>query len=118
MEKKFELTDKVATFNGAVIHRIRALKDFADVKKGDLGGWIEKEENLSQEGNCWIDDNARVSGDAKVFDDAWVFGDAQGLATPPLNVPDNYNIASKTVFDLLGTSLRVLNAIAGGADVS
>ena len=59
------------------------------MKKGDLGGWIEKEKNLSREDNCWVYGNAwvygdaRVSGDAKVcgnamvFDDAKVFGDAR-----------------------------------------
>ena len=51
--------------------RIIALKDFADVREGDRGGRIDKEENLSQEGNCWIYD------DAYVFEDAFVFGNAK-----------------------------------------
>jgi hypothetical protein len=65
------------------LYRIRALKDFGDVKAGDLGGYIEKEENLSQEGNCWVSDearvydNAKVSGNARVYNDAKVFGNAQ-----------------------------------------
>lgn len=65
------------------LYRIRALKDFGDVKAGDLGGDIEKEENLSQEGNCWVSDearvydNAKVSGNARVYNDAKVFGNAQ-----------------------------------------
>lgn len=69
--------------NGTALHRIRALKDFADVSAGDLGGYIEKEENLSQEGNAWVYDkacvydDARVFGDAEVFRNARVFGDAQ-----------------------------------------
>ena len=54
--------------------RIIALKDFSDVKKGQLGGLIEKEENLSQEGNCWIYGSARVSGNAYVCDNAIVCG--------------------------------------------
>lgn len=65
------------------LYRIRALKDFEDVMAGDLGGYIEKEENLSQEGNCWVSDearvydNAKVSGNARVYNDAKVFGNAQ-----------------------------------------
>ena len=58
------------------LYRIRALKDFGDVKAGDIGGYIEKEENLSQEGTCWIYDNAWVRGNAKVYDSAKVFGNA------------------------------------------
>lgn len=65
------------------LYRIRALKDFGDVKAGDLGGYIESERNLSQEGNCWVSDearvydNAKVSGNARVYNDAKVFGNAQ-----------------------------------------
>lgn len=53
------------------LYRIEALIDFADIKKGDLGGYIATEENLSHYGNCWVYDNA------KVFGDAFVGGDAQ-----------------------------------------
>lgn len=65
------------------LYRIRALKDFGDVKAGDLGGYIESERNLSQEGDCWVSDearvydNAKVSGNARVYNDAKVFGNAQ-----------------------------------------
>lgn len=46
-----------------MLYRIQALKKFAIVKAGDKGGFIEKESNLSQDGNCWIYDNAKVYGD-------------------------------------------------------
>ena len=68
--KKFKLTKNSKVVNGITLHQIQALKDFSNVKKGDLGGWIEKEENLSQ------DNNAQVSGDAWVFEDAQVYGEA------------------------------------------
>ncbi|MDV7396875.1 hypothetical protein RZS08_36090, partial [Arthrospira platensis SPKY1] len=73
---KYELTDETKKYGDVTLHRIKALKDFNDVKKGDLGGWIEKESNLSQSGNCWVYDNALVYGDAQVFGNAWVYGDA------------------------------------------
>ena len=63
--------------------RIIALKDFSDVKKGDKGGLIEKESNLSQKGNCWIYNNAqvyecaKVSGNARIYENAKVYGCAQ-----------------------------------------
>lgn len=49
-----------------IYYRIEALTDFADVKKGTLGGFVENEENLSQKGNCWIYDDAIVHGNAKI----------------------------------------------------
>ena len=59
MEKKYEiLKDTKVRFFGRYIYRIRALKDFGNVKKGDIGGYVENKRNLSQEGNCWIYDNA------------------------------------------------------------
>lgn len=69
---KYKLTEGTFTLeNGKVLHRIQALKDFADVKAGDLGGWIESEFNLSQKGNCW------VYGEAQVFECARVLSDAR-----------------------------------------
>tara|TARA_B110000503_G_C7114660_1_gene399773 strand:- start:1389 stop:1691 length:303 start_codon:yes stop_codon:yes gene_type:complete len=64
--KKYELvpTDSM--------YRIRALKDFSDVKAGDLGGFVEHESNLSQNGDCWVYDDAKVHGYARVYGDAKV----------------------------------------------
>ena len=59
------------------LYRIRALKDFGDVKAGDLGGYIESERNLSQEGDCWVSDKAKVYHNAKVYDNAKVYGEAK-----------------------------------------
>lgn len=72
------------------VHRIQALKELTHFKRkhpviirpGDLGGWVESEQNLSQEGECWIGDeavafmNGRVEGDAYVTGTAAVFGNA------------------------------------------
>ena len=81
MDKKYKLTDEV---NERGLHRIVALRDIPryDVKKGDLGGFVESEENLSQDGDAWVGDNAQVSdnacvcGNACVFDNACVYEDA------------------------------------------
>ena len=69
--KKFKLdTSHKISVDGVTLYRIRALKDFGVVKKGDLGGYVEKEENLSQKGTAWIFDNAKAMDDAIVKDDA------------------------------------------------
>ena len=70
MKKKYKLTNETINIDGAKLHRIQALIDFSIVKAGDLGGWIEKEENLSQAGEAWVYDNAKVQDDAKVSGNA------------------------------------------------
>jgi carbonic anhydrase/acetyltransferase-like protein (isoleucine patch superfamily) len=52
--------------------RIKSLKDFSDVKKGKIGGYIGGYHNLSQKGNCWIYDGAVVKGRAKVSENATI----------------------------------------------
>ena len=61
MSKKFELTSNFKVSLGRKLFQIKALVSFGDVKEGDLGGYIEKEENLSHNGNAWVYGNARRS---------------------------------------------------------
>lgn len=74
--KKYKLTDETIQVSGHTLHRIEALKDFGNVKKGDKGGFIEKENNLSQDGDCWVYNNAKVCDKARVFGEAMIFNDA------------------------------------------
>lgn len=67
--KKYELTNETIQIEGKKLYRIKALIDFGDVKAGDLGGFIEKESNLSHLGSAWIYDDAMVCGNAMVCDD-------------------------------------------------
>ena len=76
--KKFELTTEFITnMFGKKLFRIKALVEFGNVKAGELGGYVEKEENVSQDGNAWVSGDARVYGDAEVSGDARVYGDAE-----------------------------------------
>ena len=75
--KKYELTDETIEVYGTALHRIKALKDFGNVKKGELGGYVESEYNLSQEGNCLVYGNAKVYSNAKVYGNALVYGNAK-----------------------------------------
>jgi len=69
--KKYELlVDDTITFFGVQLFRIKALISFSGIEKGEVGGYIASEKNLSQSGNAW------VSGDAWVSGNAWVSGDA------------------------------------------
>ena len=70
---KYELLKNEPLYCGThTLYKIKALKDFADVKKGDVGGYVEYESNLSQEGDCWIYDEAVVAGKSIVKEDATV----------------------------------------------
>lgn len=76
IEKKFELTDKFV-FNtfGIKLFQIKCTKSFKYAKEGDLGGYVEKDENLDQESDAWVYGNAQVYGDARVYGDADIEND-------------------------------------------
>ena len=82
MENKYKLTEETINVGDTALYRIEALRDFGDVKKGDKGGFIEKEDNLSQNGDCWVYGNAKVCdkamvyNNAKVYDNVMVFDNA------------------------------------------
>ena len=87
--KKYELTAEFIEKWGKKLFRIKALISFGSVEAGELGGYVEKEDNLAQDGDAWVYgdaevygdawvcDNARVYGDARVCGNAWVYGDAE-----------------------------------------
>ena len=94
--EKYELLlGDTIVHEGRTLFRIRALKRFRDVAPLSLGGYIESENNLSQDGDCWVYPdaivlgNARVVGnarisehavvcdDAVVRDNAWIYGHAK-----------------------------------------
>ena len=63
---KYKLTSEKIKYKGITLYRIQALVSFRDVMEGDLGGFVESVENLSQSKGCWIYDDAKVYGHAKV----------------------------------------------------
>jgi len=100
-QQKYELTGETLTVNrGSVkVYRIRALRTIGEgdleVKQGDLGGFVESEQNLAHDGDSWVSDNAyvyenalvsgnarvsggaEISGNARVLDNARVFNSAE-----------------------------------------
>ena len=72
-QKKYEITD-IAHPKYPWLHRIRALVPVnEDVKAGDLGGYVQTEDNLSQKDTCWIYDQAICCEDAMVRKDARMY---------------------------------------------
>ena len=79
--KKYEFTGETKEikedFSKVItVHRIRAIRDFGDVHVGDIGGWIECENNLSHKGNCWVYDNAIVYNCAIIYNNATIHDSA------------------------------------------
>ena len=62
MGPKYEFTSETINHDGHTLHQICRIED------DTLGGWIESEANLSQDGNCWITDHVYVFGNARVYD--------------------------------------------------
>ena len=103
-KKKYELTNETIKLKDKVLYRIKALKDFSTIKSGDLGGWIEKEDNLSQEGDCWIYDDAKVYGTSRVRDNAKISGNA--------HVVDAYVFHNAKIYDNARVSDTIINGSA------
>ena len=78
MDRKYELLkDNYINYCGKTLYRIKALRDFSNVKAGDVGGYVQSEDNLSHKGDCWVYDNVKVFNSAKIHDNAKVRGNAQ-----------------------------------------
>lgn len=84
-QKKYEITS-IAHPQFPWLHRIRALVDVNEaVPKGTLGGFVEYEQNLSQEGSCWIYDQAICCERAVVERSAGLFQEAIAKETLDTN---------------------------------
>ena len=66
MNKKYEFLDETIDIDNHICHRIVRIAD------GVRGGYIESEDNLSQDGSCWVFDEAVVYGDSRVYGDAQI----------------------------------------------
>lgn len=87
--RKYRYTGYSIQKNGHTLGQIQALRDLDNVKAGDLGGFIESDQNLRHENNCWVADQAMVFAGAMVWDNAsikntavvegnvWVYDNAQ-----------------------------------------
>lgn len=70
--EKYKLTDKKIEKGGHTLYRIKAVSSFGKIRAGDLGGFIESYNNLSQTGTCWVGTGSKVFGVAKILDSATI----------------------------------------------
>lgn len=112
------------------LYRIQALRDFGDVKKGDLGGYIQSQKNLSHSGNCWIYDKSIAGDDSKVKNNAKVMDGAilRGAAVVSKNavLTNNAKLASSAIVtdnavveftDIYGENVIKDNAVLDGGEI-
>lgn len=67
MEKYKIRTDLLKVVNDVTLYRIEAVADFKHAKKGELGGYVQNEKNLSQFGDAWVSDDAKVCNNSDYF---------------------------------------------------
>lgn len=100
MNKKFYLGHTITI--GSVLHQIIAAKDIkcskGIIKRGDLGGYIENEDNLSQEGNCWVYPDARIYDNAKVMGNAVI---DSSCIYDHVEISDDVMISSSEISDMV-----------------
>lgn len=89
MFKNYTLTSDTIEMSGKTLYRVRYLQRVRDIPAGTIGGFVELEDNLSQDsgalilddamvyGNAFVGDTAIVSGHARVCDNAAIYGDAR-----------------------------------------
>jgi hypothetical protein len=71
------------TPEGKPLWQLRALRDFARVKAGDLGGFVEGEHNLPHDGLAWVYPGAILHGDGYVSDGTPIIPVAVRPVRPP-----------------------------------
>lgn len=72
-DRKYKiLEDSFIIFNGKKLYRIQATENFSEIRKGDIGGYVESPINLAHRGYCWIYDDSIVCGNAHVCENAEV----------------------------------------------
>ena len=84
MKIKYILTENTKEIDRHTLYQIMAVKHIyingedeePEVESGELGGWIESEENLSHKGSCWVDNDSCVYGKAKVYGGGIISGGA------------------------------------------
>lgn len=123
MAQKYELIE-----HGIEYYRIKALIDIPrhNVKAGDLGGLVNTEYNLLQEGDCWIEKeclvneysrvegNALVSGRSNIKSDALISGNSivnSCIVTGDAVVNGNAVVTDCVVYgsSIIGDDTRVQN---------
>lgn len=75
MKYKLLQNDKIE-FKGRTLYRIQAVKEVGPIKEDYIGGYVENENILSHDGECWIGGEAKVFGNSRIFDNAKIYDES------------------------------------------
>ena len=92
--------------------RIKSLKDFSNISKNDIGGYVRGYHNLSQKGNCWIYNTARISRESKVTENA-IVRDSSFVTDYAIVSGDAIISGNTTVFDFanINDKAKIYNTV-------
>jgi hypothetical protein len=144
---KYYLTNNIIDVDGHKLHQITAARDIPElgVQEGDLGGFIESEQNLSHRGTCWVfagavyeqavisdgatvrGEGVQVHGQAKLdggftaYDNAQLYGNFRGTGCGKVAGrvdAKDYTMIKGSGFVTDGTIMRNRAVVSGNAHVS
>jgi hypothetical protein len=72
---KYTFTGLTKSVNGVTIHQISRAADAL------VGGYVQSESNLSQDGSCFLFDQGQAYGNSRILNDAQVYGKVYDSAT-------------------------------------
>ncbi|MGX2956693.1 hypothetical protein ACWIUH_01800 [Ursidibacter arcticus] len=104
---KYRLTDNKIKFDGRILYQIQLLRSLPEawLEMGELGGFVEYEENLSQEGICWLQKGRylpKVYGNAKIRDNANVYG--QVIVNGNADISENATVHASKSWKIIVTN--------------
>lgn len=105
--KEVTYNTKHMTNQTATVYRIRALKNFGDVKAGDLGGYVSSQDNLGRSGTCWVYDDSVVAGTGKVMGNAQVRD--HSFIYSGVHVRGNSVVTNSTVMNNESKTLKIVD---------
>lgn len=103
---KYRLSEKSQIFHylrdgekqSIALRQLIALRDFADVVAGSAGGWVDEENVVDQQGNCWVyDENSLVFLGSRVRGNARIIGPCE--ISHNVCVQDNATVESCEISD-------------------
>lgn len=108
------------------LYRIYATRDINGgvISAGEKGGLIESEQNLAQNGNCWVYRGAKVVGNSRVASNALIYDEAEvsgGLVRGHARVCGEAKMFAGTIDDcavLTGGALMYGGVLSEGASLT
>lgn len=111
--RKYEIlkSNSIVNAYGIKLYQIRALCDGVHFKKGDLGGYVQHKNNLSQHECGWIGEGIEIFGDVRLYDEAFIYGKGcivgnKTISLVGVPIKLHYNDISKQYINIINKELE------------